>query len=82
MHSFLRIHSSWESRLWSQTEVRLLSHAQPLCDPMDYSPPGSSVYEIFQARILEWVAIPFYRGTFLTQGSNTSLCIAGRFSII
>ena len=28
-----------------------------LCDPMDYSPPGSSVYGIFQARILEWVAI-------------------------
>ena len=29
-----------------------------LCDPMDCSPPGSSVHEIFQARILEWVAIP------------------------
>ena len=30
-----------------------------LCDPMDDSPPGSSVHEIFQARILEWVAISF-----------------------
>ena len=30
-----------------------------LCDPMDYSLPGSSVYRIFQARILEWVAITF-----------------------
>ena len=29
-----------------------------LCDPMDYSPPGSSVHEILQARILEWVAMP------------------------
>ena len=28
-----------------------------LCDPMDYNPPGSSVHGIFQARILEWVAI-------------------------
>ena len=28
-----------------------------LCDPMDCSPPGSSVHDIFQARILEWVAI-------------------------
>ena len=28
-----------------------------LCDPMDYDPPGSSVHGIFQARILEWVAI-------------------------
>ena len=39
-----------------------------LCDPMDCSPPGSSVHEIAQARILEWVAIPFSRGVFLSQG--------------
>ena len=32
-----------------------------LCDPMDCSPPGSSVCGILQARILEWVAIPFSR---------------------
>ena len=31
------------------------------CDPMDYSPPDSSVYGVFQARILEWVAISFPR---------------------
>ena len=30
-----------------------------LCDPMDYSLPGSSVHGILQARILEWVAMPF-----------------------
>ena len=34
-----------------------------LCDPMDCSPPGSSVYRILQARTLEWVAIPFSRGS-------------------
>ena len=34
------------------------------CDPMDCSPPGSSVHGVFQARILEWVAIPFFRGSF------------------
>ena len=33
-----------------------------LWDPMDCSPPGSSVHGIFQARILEWVAIPYFRG--------------------
>ena len=33
-----------------------------LCSPMDHSPPGSSVHRIFQARILEWVAISFTRG--------------------
>ena len=34
-----------------------------LCDPMDCSPPGSSDHGIFQARILEWVAISFARGS-------------------
>ena len=34
-----------------------------LCNPMDCNPPGSSVHEIFQARILEWVAISFSRGS-------------------
>ena len=34
-----------------------------LCDPMDCSLPGSSVYGIFQARVLEWVAISFSRGS-------------------
>ena len=33
-----------------------------LCDPMNYSPPGSSVHGIFQTRILEWIAISFSRG--------------------
>ena len=33
-----------------------------LCDPVDCSPPGSSVHGILPARILEWVAIPFSRG--------------------
>ena len=34
-----------------------------LCDPTDYSPPDSSVHVILQAKILEWVAIPFSRGS-------------------
>ena len=41
-------------------------HAQScliLCDPMDCSPPVSSVHGILQARILEWVAIPFSTGS-------------------
>ena len=44
-----------------------------LCDPLDCSPPDSSVHGILQARILEWVAIPFSRGIFPTQGSNPGL---------
>ena len=35
------------------------------CDPMDCSSPGSSVHGILQARILEWVAILFFRGCVL-----------------
>ena len=34
-----------------------------LCDPTDYSLPGFSVHGILQARILDWVAIPFSRGS-------------------
>ena len=40
-----------------------VAHLCPtLCNPMDCSLPGSSVHGILQARILEWTAIPFYRG--------------------
>ena len=44
-----------------------------LCNPMDCSLPGFSVHGILQARILEWVAIPFCNGSFPSQGLNPSL---------
>ena len=54
--------------------VCLVAQLYPtLCDLMNYSPPGSSFYEIFQARILQWVAILFSRGVFPTQRSNSHL---------
>ena len=43
--------------------VKSLQSCLTLCDPMDHSPPGSSVHEIIQARILEWVATPFSRAS-------------------
>ena len=46
-----------------------------LCDPMDCSPPGSSVYGICQARILEWVAISFSRGSFQLRGRTYITCV-------
>ena len=49
-------HSSLHPTVIS-VHAHLLSHVQ-LCDPMDYSLPGSSVHGIFQARILEWVPFP------------------------
>ena len=43
--------------------AKSLQSCLTLCDPMDSSPPGSSVHRILQARILEWVAISFSRGS-------------------
>ena len=42
-------------------KVLLAQSCLTLCDPMDCGPPGSSVHGILQARIPEWVAIPFSR---------------------
>ena len=44
---------------------------------MDCKPPGSYVHGILQATILEWVAISYSKGIFLTQGSNPSLMFPG-----
>ena len=46
---------------------------------MDCSPPDSSVHGILQARILEWVAIPFSRGSSQPRDQTWVSCIAGRF---
>ena len=45
-------------------KVSVSAHSRlTLCDPVDCSPPGSSVHGILQGRILEWVAIPFSKGS-------------------
>ena len=49
---------------------------------MDYSPPGSSVHGILQARILEWIAISFSRGSSSPRDWTQVSCIAGRFFTI
>ena len=46
-------------------------------DPMDYSPPGSSVHGILQARTLDWVAISFSRGSSWLRDRTLVTCIAG-----
>ena len=53
-----------------------------LCDPMDCSQLGSSVHGILQARIPEWVAIPFSRGSSRPRDWTLVSSIAGRFFII
>ena len=49
-----------------------------LCDPVDYSLPGSSVQEIFQVRVLEWVAISFSRESSWPRDRTQVSCIVGR----
>ena len=60
---------------WS--EVKPLSHVW-LCDPMDCSPPCSSVPGILQAGLLEWVAISFSRRSSQPRDRTWVSCIAGR----
>ena len=50
-----------------------------LSDPVDCSPPDSSVHGILQARILEWVTIPFSRGSSPPRDRTQVSRIAGRF---
>ena len=60
-------------------QFSLITHScLTLCDPMDCSLPGSSVYGILQARILEWVAISFFRGSSRPRDRTQVSCIAGR----
>ena len=66
----------WAGPCWVDEEIQCLSSnsdfvcvlrasvMSDLCKPTDWSPPGSSIRGILQARILEWVAIPFSRGSF------------------
>ena len=65
--SFIFLLLSRHSQLWGYLHALLLQSCPTLCDPMDCSPLGSFVHGILQARILEWVAIPFSRRSSLIQ---------------
>ena len=66
---------------WSDVLLRVLvaQSCLTLCDPMDYSLLGFSVHGILQARILDWIAIPFSRGTSQPRDRTLVSCITGRF---
>ena len=70
---------------WSSCENVKMLVAQlcpTLCNPMDCSPPDSSVYGSLQARILEWVAMPSSRGSSRPRDQTQVSHIAGRFFTI
>jgi len=53
-----------------------------LCDPMDCSLPGSSVHGIFQAIVLEWIAISFSKGSFQPRDrTRISRIVDRRFTV-
>ena len=61
----------------SESESEVAQLRPTLCDPMDYSLPGSSIHGIFQSRVLEWVAISLGLGKL-----QLLLYIAGTLEII
>ena len=63
-------------------DAKSLKSCPTLCDPMDCSPPGSSVHGILQARILEWVAIFFSGRLSRPRDLSQVSCTAGRFSMV
>ena len=71
-----------EIRKWMKKSQSVSQLCLTPCDLMDCSPPGSSVHGILQARILEWVAIPFSRGYSWPKDQTQVFCIAGRFFTI
>ena len=63
----------------AKPQVLVIQSCPILWDPMDCSPPGSSVHGILQPRILEWVAMPFSRGSSQPRDRTQVSCIAGGF---
>ena len=76
--------AKWISYMYTYEKVQVLVawSCPTLCDPMDHSPPGSSVHGILQARILEWLAILFPKGSSWPRYWNWVSCIAGGFFMI
>ena len=66
-------YGSYKKGIWL-LKVKVTPSYRTLCDPMDYT-----VYGILQARILEWVAIPFSSGSSQPRGQTQVSHIAGRF---
>ena len=62
--------------------MKVVQSCPTLCKPVDCSLPGSSVHGILQARILEWVATPFFRGSSQPRDQTQVSYIADGFFTI
>ena len=67
---------------WLRDPVKVPQLYLTLCKPMDFNLPGSSVHGILQARILEWRAIPFSRGSSQPRDQTQVSCVGGGFFTI
>ena len=76
---FLGASDGKESACNAGVKVLVTQSCPALCDPMDCSLPGSAVRGILQARILEWVAISFSRGSSQPRDQTWVSRTAGRF---
>ena len=65
-----------------KSQSAVIPSCPTICDPLDSSLPGSSVHGILQAGILEWVAIPFFRGSSWSRDWTQVFSTSGRFFII
>ena len=68
----------WGNSGNSESESEVAQSCLTLCNPMDFSPPGSSIHGILQARVLEWVAISFSRGSSQPRDRTQVSHIVGR----
>ena len=75
---------NWDAHCCLRTTILMLvaQSCPTLFDSIDYSPPVSFVHGIVQARILQWVAIPFSKGSSWPRDGTWESCISGRFFII
>ena len=62
----------------NESESEVAQSCLTLCDPVDCSPPGSSLHGIFQAKVLEWLAISFSRGSSRPRDQTRVSRIPGR----
>ena len=75
--SFTKLHLILSYKV--KMKMLVAQSCSTLCDSVDCSPPGSSVHGIFQARVLEWVAISFSRGSSWPRDGTRVFCRAGKF---
>ena len=87
-HDVFLNRSGWQEWQWGglrckwHPESEVAQSYPTLYDPMDCSPPGSYIHGIFQARILEWVAISFSRGSSRPRDRTRVSHIVGRLFTI